>query len=271
MPQQWQGQQGRPGYPGAMPISPRNAPASLSGSSPAPSHAGLPGQTGASGNASPALSASRPSMGGSQAPHTLSHQNSGVSTASPQSSVPGTPVQGNARPFQPGSAFGHLSPAPGTPGSPMNPSLSAGASAFTPRVKVPLTFKRPDGTPFDVTAAAQSAKASSTAATASAASSEAGAATVRATPASSEAAKPKTTGLPYKPVVVRLETEAQKEARLAEEAKEKKIKEIEQKEEAERKERKAREETEKAEKAEKEKKDAEAKVRVMVSQASKQS
>jgi translation initiation factor 4G len=153
----------------------------------------------------------------------------------------------------------------------MAASLSAGASSFTPRAKSAIKISRPDGTAFDIAAAATAAKSSQVngSATSSAHASET---ETVASPSSVETPASKVkTGLPYKPVVVRLETEAQKVARLAEEAKERKIKEIEQKEAEERKERKAREEKEKAEKAEKEKKEAEEKVSLFMSACSYQS
>ncbi len=142
----------------------------------------------------------------------------------------------------------------------MAAGLSAGASSFTPRAKSAIKISRPDGTEFDIAAAATAAKSTQVngLATPPPTASDAGS---TAAPSSVETSTPKVkAGLPYKPVVVRLETEAQKEARLAEEAKERRIKEIEQKEEEERKERKAREEKEKVLKAEKEKKEAEEKV-----------
>lgn len=132
--------------------------------------------------------------------------------------------------MQPTAPFTPQSAGPQGPGN-----LSAGAATFTPR-KV-IRFTRPDGQELDLAKVAAASKAP-------ASSVSSGVATPEVPAAAEEAPKKK---VPSLPVIVRMETEEQKKARVLEEEKIKKIKEEEAKEEQERKtrqERRAKEEQE---------------------------
>ena len=172
-------------------------------------------------------------------------QLNGPSPAPPQAPLPSvspTPTP----PSRPPSL--HPSNAPSTPSRPLMPtttsftppvqgqyapSLSGSAASFTPRK--PIKFSRPDGTPLDLKSAAAAIK-------------------VPTTPGSSGVVTPEIKEdppkkkLPTMPVMVRMETESQRMARLEEEAQAARIKEVEAKEEEERKERKARQAREQEEK-----------------------
>lgn len=102
--------------------------------------------------------------------------------------------------------------------------LSGSAASFTPRATKAIKFTRPDGTTVDLKQAAAQAKGPTS------------------EPTPPDSTKKKVMSLP---VVVRLESETQRVARLEEEAQQAKIRDIEAKEEEERKERKARQAAEK--------------------------
>lgn len=224
MPQQWMPQQHSPN----MPLSPRSAQAQLGQPSPAPPNAQLPGS--ASGSPMP-TPPSRPQslVGGHQ------------STPSNASPMPSTP----SRPLQPGTPFTpQMTP---NASSPQTPGLSPGAAAFTPRPKQMIKIARPDGTPVNLSEEAAAAKGPTSTSTSGVGTPETG---------SEEPPKKK---MPTLPVLVRMESEEQKKARLAEEEKLKKIKEQEEKEEAERKERRERREKEEAERKAKEEEEEKAK------------
>ena len=113
-------------------------------------------------------------------------------------------------------------------------SLSGGASTFTPRASKVIRFARPDGTAVDIKEAAAAVKIPTPvipAATTPELKQE------EAPPTRPEPPKKK---LPSLPVVVRLESEEQKKARLVEEAQHARFKQEEEREERERKERKER-------------------------------
>ena len=211
------------------PVSPRPGSAQVGapGPSPAPQSAQLPGSRGASPVPTP------PSRPGSLIGHQPTPSNVSISA------LPATP----ARPMLPTtSSF--------TPSAPGQPSfnLSGTATAFTPppRSVSKIKLSRPDGTPLELKKAAPAANKASTPTSSGV-----------ATPDPVE--EPPKKKVPSLPVVVRMESEAQKAARLEEEARQKHIKEIEAKEEAERQERKLRQEAEKKEREQKEQKEREKK------------
>lgn len=211
-----------------MPMSPRSAQAQLGNqASPAPPNAPLPTSAGGSPMPTPP---SRPQslVGGHQ---------STPSNSSPMPTTPSRPLQAAGTPFTPQQM--------GTPTSQVGtPSLSAGAVAFTPRAKATIKISRPDGTSLNLAEAAAAAKGPST--------SSSGVVTPDLAAAAEEVPKKK---MPTLPVIVRLESEEQKKARLAEEEKLRKIKEQEAKEEEERKarvERRVKEEEERKAKEEEE-------------------
>jgi len=116
--------------------------------------------------------------------------------------------------------------------------LSGSAASFTPitpRAKTAIKFTRPDGTPLDIKSAAAAIKAPTTPGSSGA-----------VTPEAKE--EPPKKKLPTMPVIVRMETESQRMARLEEEAQAARIKDVEAKEEEERRERKARQAREQEEK-----------------------
>ncbi|WVQ80835.1 hypothetical protein IAT38_002942 [Cryptococcus sp. DSM 104549] len=173
------------------------------------------------------------------------------------------------------ASIASVPPTPARPISAAPPYLSGSASSFTPRrATAAIKFSRPDGTAVDIKEAAKAAgtKGSFAAGSAGALTPETtgtGEAAAASPAAQAEAPKKK---IPSLPVVVRMESEDQRKARLAEEAEKERIREIERKEEEERKarqERKAKEEEERkereakeaAEKAEKEKAAAEEKAK----------
>jgi translation initiation factor 4G len=219
---QWQTGQGP--TPASTPLSPRLGNVSANVGSPAPSHA-APNASGT--GATPGVGRPVPN-----------HNNSNYSVSS-QTSGPSTPAQAHARPasFQPGQPF--------TPGHISSPSanLTASANAFVPRAKSSaIKITREDGTAIDLASAAKELKTPGQSAEVLA---------VPATPT-----PPAKAQLPSMPVVVRMETEAQKAKRIADLESSKKRKALEEKEEAERKERetarKVKEEAELKEKAEQE-------------------
>ena len=217
-PVQWQaGQASTPLSPRAGNATPHNPQHSSS----------TPSMNGAGGQSMP--TANRPSA---------SHNPSNFSSSS-QTSGPSTPSQSHARPasFQPGQPF--------TPGHMSSPSanLHASANAFVPRTKSSaIKITRADGTAVDLATAAKELKTpASTGGSSTAASATPG------TPAP-VSAKP---NLPAMPVVVRMETEAQKAQRLADQELAKTRKAEDEKAEAERREREtARREKEEREAAE---------------------
>lgn len=227
-PGQWQSAQG------STPLSPRAGNSALNNG---PSAAQVPSSSSGS-------TAGLPMSGASANRPAPSHNTSNFSTSS-QTSGPSTPAQNHARPvsFQPGQPF--------TPGHMSSPSanLHASANAFVPRTKSSaIKITRADGTAVDLASAAKELKTPTPTGTPTTS-------TAPVTPGTSVPVfKP---SLPAMPVVVRMETEAQKAKRLSEQEGEKLRKATEAKEEAERREREiARKEKE--EKEAKEREDAEA-------------
>ena len=152
------------------------------------------------------------------------------SNASFTPSLPSTPAR-------PGVAQHGLSFAPQAPQQPIANGalggLSVGASAFTPRATKAIKISRPDGTAFDLkqaAAAAGTAKPVSPSVTA----------TPEISGGETPVAEPIKKKLPTLPVIVRLESEDQKKARLEEEARKERIRKEEEAEDKERKERKER-------------------------------
>ena len=122
------------------------------------------------------------------------------------------------------------------PGAPGYGGLSGGASSFTPRAAKTIRFARPDGTAVDIKEAAAAVKGPVTSPAPSTTKPAEPAAPVE-TPAPTEPPKKK---VPSLPVMVRLESEEQKKARLAEEEQSARIRKEEEREAQERKERKER-------------------------------
>ncbi|WRT66489.1 uncharacterized protein IL334_003448 [Kwoniella shivajii] len=226
------------------PLSPRAAQSQLAPSqSPMPPSATLPSSGGASPVPTPPT---RP-------PSLMSGHQAAPSSAS-AASIPGTPQRPMPPAFTPQQAQ-----SPSTPGFP--PHLSGSAPTFTPRRSNAINFKRPDGSAFDIKEVAKaSVKPTSPVPSSGPATPE-----IPSEGSQQEAPKKKLA----LPVVVRIESEEQKKARLAEDANKEKRRSEEEKEEKERqerKEKKAKEEEERkakesAEKAEKEKSEAELKAK----------
>ncbi|WWC70114.1 uncharacterized protein I206_104061 [Kwoniella pini CBS 10737] len=226
-------------------MSPRAAQGQLSNSqSPMPPSATLPG----SGGASPAPTPpTRP-------PSLMSGHQPTPSSAS-AASIPVTPQRPMPPTFSPSAAL-----SPSVSGFP--PHLSGSAATFTPRkTTAAIKISRPDGSAVDLKDIQEASKVAKVSPTPP----SAGTPEIPAEAPAPEAPKKK----PALPVIVRIESEDQKKARLAEEAAKEKLKlmeEQEEKERQERKEKKAKEEEEKkvkeaAEKAEKEKLEAENKAK----------
>ncbi|WWC89214.1 uncharacterized protein L201_004132 [Kwoniella dendrophila CBS 6074] len=222
----------------AGPMSPRAAQGQLPPSqSPMPPSATLP----SSGGASPAPTPpTRP-------PSLMSGHQPTPSNAS-AASIPVTPQRPMPPTFTPQQVQ-----SPSTPGFP--PHLSGSAPTFTPRRSAAIKISRPDGSALDLKAAAIKLPAPSSGAGTPELPSE-----PQAEPVKKKVALP---------VIVRIESEDQKKARLAEEADKEKLKQTEEREEKERQERKvkkAKEEEERkakeaADKAEKEKFESEEKAK----------
>jgi translation initiation factor 4G len=238
-PVQWQTGQG------STPLSPRAGNATPHNASGAQHSSSAPNVNGAGGQS--ISTTNRPSA---------SHNPSNFSSSS-QTSGPSTPSQSHARPasFQPGQPF-----SPGHMSSP-SANLHASANAFVPRTKSSaIKITRADGTAVDLATAAKELKTPNPTGGPSASAS--------ATPGTPVPAstKPK---LPAMPVVVRMETEAQKAKRLSDQEEAKVRKASDEKEEAERRERETarreKEEREAAEAKEREEADVKQKVRRNIS------
>ncbi|OCF38389.1 translation initiation factor 4G [Kwoniella heveanensis CBS 569] len=227
------------------PMSPRAPQGQLPASqSPMPPSATLPSSGGASPVPTPPT---RP-------PSLMSGHQPTPSNAS-AASIPVTPQRPMPATFVP-----QVAQTPQTPGfnPALNPALSIGAPTFTPRRSAAVKISRPDGTALDLKDVAKVGGKPSPSAPSS------GAGTPELpSEAPQEASKKKAISLP---VVVRIESEEAKKARLSEEADKERIKKIEaqeEKERQERKERKAKEEEERKAKeaADKEKAEAESKAK----------
>lgn len=143
---------------------------------------------------------------------------------------------------------------PQNQGPPQTPfgGLFGGASSFTPRTTKAIKISRPDGTTVDLK---KEAVAVAPKPTPSASSS--GLATPETPINDGQLGEPPKKKVPTLPVIVRLESEDQKKARLEEEARKERIRKEEEKEDIERKERKERSAREEEERKNREKEAAE--------------